>query len=46
MLSLLGLLGKFTRRLTLTGVGVEKVGTNQLVFMKTVWDCEAFRSIV
>jgi hypothetical protein len=27
-------------------VGVEKVGTNQLIFMRCVWQCEMFSSIV
>jgi len=32
--------------LAITGVGVEKVGTNQLIFMKSIWQCEVFSSIV
>ena len=36
----------FVSRLALTGVGVEKVSTNWLIFMKSVWQCEAFSGIV
>jgi len=27
-------------------VGVEKVGTNWLIFMKSIWQCEVFSGIV
>jgi hypothetical protein len=33
-------------QLSRTGVGVEKVGTNQLIFMRSVWRLEVFSSIV
>ena len=33
-------------QLARTRVGVEKVGTNQLIFMRSVWQCEMFSSIV
>jgi hypothetical protein len=29
-----------------TGVGVEKVSTNWLIFIRFVWQCEAFSGIV
>jgi hypothetical protein len=32
--------------LELAGVGVEKVSTNQLIFMRSVRQCEMFSSIV
>jgi hypothetical protein len=34
------------RQLVKTPVGVEKVSTNWLIFMKSVWQCEAFSGIV
>ena len=33
-------------QLLITGVGVEKVGTNQAISMKPVWQYELFSSIV
>jgi hypothetical protein len=36
----------FRYQLAITGVGVEKVGTNQPIFMRSVWQCEMFSSIV
>jgi hypothetical protein len=33
-------------QLVLTDVGIEKLDTNQLIFMKSVWRCEAFSGIV
>jgi hypothetical protein len=33
-------------RFARTGVGAEKVGTNQLIFMRSVWQCEMFSGIV
>jgi hypothetical protein len=33
-------------QLAMTGVGVEKVSTNWLISMRSVWQCEVFGSIV
>ena len=33
-------------QMAISGVGVEKVGTNQLIFMRSVWQWEMFSSIV
>jgi hypothetical protein len=33
-------------QLLTSGVGVEKLGTNQLNFMRSVWHSEAFSGIV
>jgi len=41
-------MGRLTRRSQLkkTGVGVEKVDANLLIFMKSVWQFGVFHSIV
>jgi hypothetical protein len=45
-LSIVRLTGSSEGELLQTGVGVEKVGTNQLISMKSIWQCEVFSSIV
>jgi hypothetical protein len=37
---------RFPSQLTLTGVGVEKVSTNQLIFVRSVWQYGMCSSIV